>query len=101
VNQEPLAATTKHLIIVPGHAVYVGQSAADVYFGANWKGTYTGPRGYRFDDEVPLYVRHVQRGIDLVQRNEEAALVLSGGRTRAVTPISESYSYLTLAQQLD
>src|SRR5437773_1338842 len=96
-----LATTSIHLVIVPGHAVYDGRSATDAHFGKNWIGTYTGATGYRFDDEVPLYVRHVQRGINLTHDDPTAVLVFSGGKTRRQATVSEAESYSALADQLD
>ncbi len=101
MNQNQLDPPAKNLIIVPGHAVYAGASAADAYFGGKWVGTYKGASGYRFDDEVPLYVRHVQRGINLAHDDPAALLMFSGGKTRKDTLNSEAGSYLALTEQLD
>ncbi|GAH14998.1 unnamed protein product, partial [marine sediment metagenome] len=90
MSQEPLDEKAKNLIVVPGHAVYHGTTAADAYFGRNWVGTHS---GYRYDDEVPLYVRHIQRGVNLADDDPFAALVFSGGKTRQGTQKSEAESH--------
>ena len=97
MDNQPISENTINLIIVPGHAVYGGTCAADAYDGTKWVGTYS---GYRYNDEVMNYVRHVQRGINLAHRDLRSLLVLSGGKTRKATEKSEAQSYSILAEQL-
>ena len=97
MDNQPISESTINLIIVPGHAVYGGNCAADAYDGTKWVGTYS---GYRYNDEVMNYVRHVQRGINLADRDPRSLLVFSGGKTRKATETSEAQSYSILAKQL-
>ncbi|MDX9788952.1 MAG: hypothetical protein RBT11_19415 [Desulfobacterales bacterium] len=94
-----------HLIIVPGHAIYIGTDRSQVYFTGprNWVGTYT---GYRYEDEVPLYVDHIRRGVVEASFDPASVLVFSGGHTRALdlvpagtSPVSEAQGYWNLAEQ--
>jgi len=94
-----------HLIIVPGHAIYIGADRSQVYFTGerNWVGTYT---GYRYEDEVQLYVEHIRRGIVEANRDAASILVFSGGYTRdldlfpnGTPPLSEAQGYWNLAEQ--
>ena len=87
MDNQPIRENFGNLVIVPGHAVYVGTCASDPYDGKKWKGTYT---GYKYNDEVPNYVRHIQRGVNLVDQDPGALLVFSGGKTRVETEISEA-----------
>jgi hypothetical protein len=98
VENKPIADELRNLVIVPGHAIYVGTSKPDPYDGTKWVGTYD---GYLYNDEVPNYVQHVQRGVNLVDRDSKALLVLSGGKTRSQSTTSEAESYLAIANHLD
>jgi hypothetical protein len=56
--------------------------------------------GYRGDDELKLYVAHIEAGVKRAAANENALLVFSGGATRlAAGPRSEAVGYWTLAEQ--
>jgi hypothetical protein len=97
--------TPNHLIIVPGHAIYIGENRSQVYFSSeqNWIGVYT---GYRYEDEVPLYVEHIRRGIIEASLDSASILVFSGGHTRelklfpdGVKSVSEAHGYRNLAHQ--
>jgi len=98
MQQHPIGRNLKNLVIVPGHAVYEGQNASDAYDGSKWIGTYD---GYKYNDEVCNYVRHIQRGINLADFDSKSLLVFSGGKTRKGTIKSEAESYYTLANQLE
>ena len=43
-----------HLIIVLGHAVYIGNSPTDAYDGTKWEGTYA---GYKYNDKEFNYLK--------------------------------------------
>ncbi|MBM3237169.1 hypothetical protein FJZ31_12830 [Candidatus Poribacteria bacterium] len=94
-----------HLIIVPGHAIYIGSDRSQVYFSGenNWVGTYV---GYRYEDEVLLYIDHIRCGIIEANEDSSSFLVFSGGYTRkpelfpqGVKPISEAKGYWNIAEQ--
>lgn len=84
-------------MIVPGHAIYVGNGPEDVYDNNKWVGTYD---KYHDNDEIPNYVEHIQRGIKHAVMDSEALLVFSGGKTRKGTQLTEAESYCNLAEQL-
>lgn len=96
MQQEKLNENIINLIIVPGHAVYVGKLPIDAYDGTKWIGTYT---GYKYNDEVINYVGHIQRGIYIADQDVRSVLVFSGGKTRVGTNLSEAESYRNLAMQ--
>ena len=96
----------QNLIIIPGHAIYTGQKKEDIYFSNKWIGTY---QGYRFEDEVPLYVDHIRQGIIKANDDLLALLVFSGGLTRKkklfkeedVHPITEAQGSYNIAEQFE
>lgn len=70
----------KRLVIVPGHAVYVGRKAEDAIDDKFWIGGFAG--------EAPYYKQHVLEGVliaacpSYVSRRGSYILVFSGGQTR-------------------
>lgn len=93
-------AKLSNLIVVPGHAVYVGHQASHATHIDHWKGTFQA--GYRGHDEARLYTEHVRAGVDALAKDTHALLLFSGGQTREeVGPFSEAQSYWYLAEQYD
>jgi len=87
-------AALTNLIVVAGHAVYVGRDAGDAHDDRQWllqpfqKG------------ESRFYVDHVRAGVGLAAASSTALLVFSGGQTRREAgPRSEADGYLALAGQ--
>jgi hypothetical protein len=92
-------ASLDTVIIVPGHAVYVGTDPGHSRVTAHWRGTFP---GYQENDEAELYREHVRTGVLLAARGEEprSLLIFSGGETRRQAgPYSEAQSYWFLASQ--
>jgi hypothetical protein len=93
----PISRDFTRLVIVPGHAVYVGRHANDSLDPQHWRGTFP---GYRDRDEVTLYAEHVQAGVKHASADSSSLLLFSGGQTReAAGPISEAQGYWCLADQ--
>ena len=85
------------LIVVPGHAIYLGKAAGEAKLSRCWAGTFP---GYLNDDEARLYTEHVEAGVRLAAQDAKSLLVFSGGQTREeVGPVSEAYGYWSLADQ--
>jgi hypothetical protein len=85
------------LVMVPGHAIYLGNSVDQVKSPIAWTGTFP---GYLGADEVRPYAEHVERGVRLAKENVKALLVFSGGQTREEAgPMSEALGYWRLADQ--
>lgn len=87
------------LIVVPGHAIYVGSECSHARHAAHWEGTFP---GYQNDDEVDLYYEHVRTAVSITARdyNQDSLLVFSGGETRhEAGPYSEAQGYWVLARQ--
>ncbi len=87
-------AALTDLVVVAGHAVYLGRDAGDAHNDGQWllqpfqKG------------EPRFYVDHVRAGVGLAAAASAALLVFSGGQTRREAgPRSEADGYLALAGQ--
>ena len=85
---------SRSAIIVAGHAVL--QHFSDPSDWANW---------VLLDfqlNEVPCYIEHVRRGVELAATNPEAILLLAGGQSRAEAgPRSEALSYHCVAEHYE
>ena len=82
------------LVLVAGHAVYVGDDSGSASSDASWV-----LQNYQ-KGEPPCYIEHIRFGIELVARQPASLLVFSGGQTRLKAgPRSEGQSYWTLASQ--
>lgn len=82
----------ERLVLVAGHAVYVGQDFLRPEDDRNW---FLQPfqRG-----EPPYYIEHIRAGIDLTARDSLSLLIFSGGQTRLEAgPRSKAQSYWNLA----
>lgn len=93
------------LIMVPGHAIYVGTDPTHARSIAHWRGTFP---GYQDNDEAELYWDHIRTGVLVGARRKEkggvkeltSLLVFSGGETRPKAgPYAEAQSYWFLAYQ--
>jgi len=84
----------KYLLIVPGHAVYVGREASHSSLDEHWKGGFNG--------EAKYYTEHALAGVNQAGNNSKYLLVFSGGQTREPAgPISEAQSYWFLSDQFN
>lgn len=87
---------TKDLVLVTGHATFkagVRDVAPDVERGDDWV-------LLPFQEgEVPFYLEHIRRGVELTAANRSALLVFSGGRTRPEAgEWSEASTYRRIAE---
>ncbi len=81
-----------NLILVAGHAVYVGHDFMHPESDRNWF-LQSFQRG-----EPQFYIEHIRAGVDLAARDPSSLLVFSGGQTRAEAgPRSEAQSYWCIA----
>jgi len=79
------------LVLVPGHAVYIGRSIEHSVSDKYWIGGFPGEAGY--------YTEHALAGIEEA-RSSSHLLVFSGGQTReAAGVMSEAQSYWFLGDQ--
>ena len=87
------AAPLAHLIVVAGHAVYVGSEGEPPEADGHWL-LEPYQRG-----EPELYIEHIRRGVELAAAEPRSLLLFSGGQTRQGAPWSEAHGYLTLARR--
>lgn len=94
VGAQPLKNLT-HLIIVAGHAVWLGGSTngeddSEWILEPYQKG------------EGKVFAQHVRSGLDLLSQDDSSLLVFSGGQTRnGAGPSSEAQSYYSLSMQIN
>ena len=95
--EDPLArdayANLTHMILVTGHAVLAGLNLSDLYSPSSW---ILLPYQY---GQVPTYMSHIRRGVELTRADPSALLVFTGGETRRLAgPRSEAQSYWMAAE---
>ena len=81
------------LVIVPGHAIYLGNTKSDIGNQKVWKGLHIN------EQEIALYIEHIRKGAQLAQE-KNAVLIFSGGQTKKQTQLSEAQGYKALARQI-
>jgi hypothetical protein len=82
------------LILVAGHAVYVGEDHHASSSDRSWI-----LQGFQMG-EPPFYIEHIRFGVELAASQPKSLLVFSGGQTRLEAgPKSEAQSYWLLADQ--
>ncbi|KAJ8521192.1 hypothetical protein ONZ45_g2079 [Pleurotus djamor] len=87
------SSALKHLIIVPGHSIWRGASAADRLNEDDW---ILEPY-QRGGGRVAAFYDHIAKGVELAVNDPQALLVFSGGQTRPGSTTTEGESYLRLA----
>jgi len=93
-HPHPKLAGLTDLIVVAGHAVYVGNDFRQLREPGNW---YL-EEYQRRDGVVESFLTHIERGVEEVSANSKAVLLFSGGATREhAGPLSEALSYYRVA----
>jgi len=88
-------AHLKHLILVAGHAVYVGKDYSQATRESEWfLESYQ-----KVEGEAASFVEHIRLGVLAAVADPEAMLLFSGGQTRLdAGPRSEGLSYWVVAE---
>ncbi|KAK3308948.1 Mur ligase [Chaetomium strumarium] len=84
------AMPPSHLIVVCGHAIWLGGPKN------GWDETEWLIESYK-KGETPTFIEHIKAGVRLLSQDERSVLVFSGGPTRKETSLSEARSYYNLA----
>lgn len=86
------------LVIVPGHAVYLGSNYLLAKDDSNWA-----LESYQLlEGEAKTFMEHMELGIKEVAKNPNALLLFSGGKTRSdAGAISEASSYWQVSKAFD
>lgn len=90
----PGAEKLDHLVVVPGHAIWMGSAFEGRFTDDNWV-----LEDYQKGGSVRTFWKHIQRGIEIANTDPGALLVFSGGQTRPHSAASEAESYFQLALQ--
>lgn len=96
VESEPYPfAKFRNLVMVAGHSVYTSSSCEKVDKEDAWfLESYQKHRG-----QAATFVTHIQKGIEITAKDNDALLLFSGGETRKdAGPRSEAQSYWTVAE---
>ena len=97
-DQDHVASSAKHLVVVAGHSVIVSGNLEDAGTDESvwWLLDYQRGRGM-----PQAIVSHIVAGIQEAAQDPEALLVFSGGETRPLTgPLSEGTSYFEVADAM-
>ncbi|GAA6029053.1 hypothetical protein JCM8097_001570 [Rhodosporidiobolus ruineniae] len=83
----------KHLVMVPGHAIWQGCDATRALEDHDWI-----LEPMQRGGAVKTYLKHIVKGAEIAVRDPEALLIYSGGQTRPHASLTEALSYARLAQ---
>ncbi|WRT65039.1 uncharacterized protein IL334_001981 [Kwoniella shivajii] len=86
-----------HLIMVPGHAIWLGHDPTKATQNDDWI-----LEPMQKSGSVKTYIKHIERGVEELKKDNKALLVFSGGATRLPPspPLPEALSYHNLAHAL-
>ncbi|KAK4050748.1 hypothetical protein OIO90_004970 [Microbotryomycetes sp. JL221] len=83
----------KHLVMVPGHAIWTGCEANKAMQDDTWI-----LEDLQKGGDVRAYIKHITKGAEIAVKDPQALLIFSGGMTRAHTDATEAISYYRLAK---
>ncbi|SCV71690.1 BQ2448_3278 [Microbotryum intermedium] len=86
-------APLKHLVIIPGHAIWLGSNASRAALDQDWI-----LEPFQKNGDVRAYLKHIAKGAEIAGKDPDALLIYSGGVTRHGATISEATSYARLAE---
>ncbi|KAF7315259.1 hypothetical protein MIND_00040300 [Mycena indigotica] len=84
-----------HLVVVPGHAIWVGIDPAQRMQPSEWAF-----QSFQTDQDtsrLEVFFQHISRAADIGLQDEKSLVVFSGGQTQHSSTTSEGESYLRLA----
>ncbi|MBW0565217.1 hypothetical protein O181_104932, partial [Austropuccinia psidii MF-1] len=98
----PPSFSPNHLIILPGHAIYLGDQSnhQNLFNSSNW--VLEPYQEINSNNSIATFLNHIQIANQLAQNDQNSLLIYSGGQTRSKSnQLTEATSYLRLAQQLN
>jgi hypothetical protein len=96
VDPTPPFPHLKDLIMVAGHAIYLGSDLTKIESDEGWI-----LEPYQKGGQVKTFLKHIQTGMEMAKANPLSLLVYSGGETRiGAGAMSEAQSYYWIAQKL-
>ncbi|PCH43583.1 hypothetical protein WOLCODRAFT_103794 [Wolfiporia cocos MD-104 SS10] len=93
IQRDETLSTLDHLIIVPGHAIWIGIDPAKRLDDNEW---ILEPY-QRGGGRVAAFYKHIATAAELSQQDDHALVVFSGGQTRRTSTTTEGESYMRLA----
>ncbi|TFK74537.1 hypothetical protein BDN72DRAFT_833017 [Pluteus cervinus] len=93
IIRDPNLENLDHMVMVPGHAIWIGTDANLRTNDDQWTLEPYQMGGNR----VQAFFEHIAKGVGLSLKDPRSLLVFSGGQTRASSTITEAQSYLRLA----
>ncbi|GAA5867819.1 hypothetical protein JCM3774_005867 [Rhodotorula dairenensis] len=87
------ASPLRHLVMVPGHAVWSGSDASLASRDRDWI-----LEPMQKGGSVRTYLKHIVKGVETAVRDPQALLIFSGGQTRTRADSTEGMSYARLAK---
>ncbi|POY72356.1 hypothetical protein BMF94_4658 [Rhodotorula taiwanensis] len=90
---EPSNQPLKHMVMVPGHAIWSGCDASLAARDRDWI-----LEPMQKGGQVRTYLKHIVKGVEIAVRDPQALLVFSGGQTRSHADATEGMSYARLAK---
>lgn len=73
VERDERFEALSHLVMVPGHAIWIGRDPENVEDDDEWI-----LEGMQKGGSVKTYVKHIREGVDIMARDPQALLVFSG-----------------------
>lgn len=73
INRDPRFQELDHLIMVPGHAIWVGNDVEAIEDDDQWV-----LQSMQKGGSVKSYIRHIEKGAELMREDPKALLVFSG-----------------------
>ena len=89
-----LNSSATHLIIVPGHATFIGSDYRDYLNESNWF-----LESYQ-KGQLSTFIEHIKKACQVGSQDARSLIIFSGGQTRiASNSRSEGYSYYLVATE--
>ncbi|TYJ52694.1 hypothetical protein B9479_006700 [Cryptococcus floricola] len=97
IERDPRYAEIDRLIMVPGHAIWLGEDASTAGEDNDWI-----LEPMQKGGSVKTYIKHIEKGVEELENDPNSLLVFSGGATRhpPSPPTPEALSYHRLASAL-
>ncbi|ORY26865.1 hypothetical protein BCR39DRAFT_539840 [Naematelia encephala] len=97
IERDPRFEELDHLIMVPGHAIWIGNDPERLEEDDQWI-----LEGIQGGGSVKTYVKHIREGVRRLESDPNSLLIFSGGATRLPPspPLAEAQSYLNIATAL-
>jgi hypothetical protein len=73
IDRDPRIMGLRNLVMVPGHAIWVGSDPDKVELDSEWV-----LQGMQKGGSVRTFLRHVEMGVEAMKEDEDALLIFSG-----------------------